>query len=57
MAKRTYEPKTCECGCGKEFTPTREWQRFIDDTHRWNHWYRTRKEATKLDRARKILEQ
>lgn len=55
MAKKHYRPKICECGCGREFVPARSWQRFIDDAHRWNHWYRNRREATRLDKARQVL--
>lgn len=56
MTKRAQSPKTCACGCGREFIPARSWQRFIDDKHRWNHWYRNRREGTRLDKARKILD-
>lgn len=60
MEKRTYQPKICECGCGEEFTPTREWQRFKDPGHRWNHWYHARKTARttqeKFRKAATILE-
>lgn len=36
--KPVLESQICECGCGEEFIPTREWQRFKNTKHRKAAW-------------------
>lgn len=54
------EPRTCACGCGQEFMPTRSWHRFIDKNHRWNGWRKknleARSKAEASDRIRKRIQ-
>jgi hypothetical protein len=50
------EPRTCDCGCGQEFMPTRSWHRFIDKNHRWTGWRKTNLEArSKAESSDKIM--
>ena len=39
---------TCRCGCGRQFLPSRTWQRFVDSAHKLSYWTRARQIGGKI---------
>jgi len=36
--QKPRKTRSCRCGCGERFQPSREWHRFKDATHRKRAW-------------------
>ena len=61
--KAPLKSQICDCGCGQEFIPVREWQRFKNTKHRKAAWAKSHETENqiqaiirRLDRLERRLE-
>lgn len=54
--KAPLKSRICECGCGQEFVPVREWQRFKSTKHRKAAWAKSHEAENQIQEILRRLD-